>query len=156
MNPLRTKIRGFYGIGVYNPKHSVNGNVLYRSAFNFNAAFVFTVGCRYKSSAADTTKTYRHIPLFHYASIDDFLVSKPKESVLVGVELSYRSRKLDHNYVHPERAVYLLGSEDYGVPDLILEKCDHVLQIPCASKESLNLGVAGSILMWDRFIKGNQ
>ena len=52
---------------------------------------------------------------------------------------------------HPERAVYLLGSETDGLSPEALEHCADVVQIP--GEFSLNVSVAGSIVLYDRLLK---
>ncbi len=54
-------------------------------------------------------------------------------------------------FKHPERAVYLLGAEDSGLPDSIASKCQAVVHIE--SPMCLNVSVAGSIVMFDRVNK---
>lgn len=149
---MRETPRGFYGIGVYNPKHASNYGVLQRSSMNFGSDFTFAIGLRYRLYKSDTCKSFRHSPHFHFDKFEDFIQSKPRESVLVGMEISTRAKSLK-SFVHPERAVYMLGAEDHGIPDSILLKCDLIVQIPSKTLESLNLGVAGGLLMYDRLIK---
>ena len=51
----------------------------------------------------------------------------------------------------PERAVYLLGAEDHGLSRKALDKCHHFIMIPGSQlDQSLNVSVAGSIIMYDR------
>ena len=71
-------------------------------------------------------------------------------SLLVGIELDERSVPLA-GYRHPERAVYLLGSETDGLPQEALEHCADVVQIP--GEFSLNVSVAESIVLYDRLLK---
>lgn len=156
MNPKRTNIRGFYGIGVYNPKRECNFNTIYRTAFNMGADFVFQLCTRYKNTAADTCKSFRHIPCWYFDDIDQLIHSQPKESILIGVEQYYKSVKLNNHYLHPERAIYLLGSEDVGLPYTLLDKCHHVIEIPSVTKESMNVATAGGIIMYHRQLqRGN-
>lgn len=141
--------RGYFGIGVYHPKTEVNIGTLWRSAYLFGAAFVFTVGRRYEKRASDTPKTPRHIPLLHYTDIEDLHAHLPHGAPLVGVELDAGARALP-GYVHPERAVYLLGAEDHGLPERVLDKCHSLVTIPTVRPQSLNVAVAGSIVLYDR------
>jgi tRNA G18 (ribose-2'-O)-methylase SpoU len=67
------------------------------------------------------------------------------------VEFDPRARPLDR-YVHPERACYLLGAEDTGLPKHVLDRCRDLVQIP-ATAYCLNVAVAGSIVMYDRAAK---
>ena len=40
-------VRGYFGIGIENAKSRKNVGNLFRSAMNFNADFIFTIGDRY-------------------------------------------------------------------------------------------------------------
>jgi tRNA G18 (ribose-2'-O)-methylase SpoU len=140
--------RGFFGVGILGAKTETNVGTLWRSAQAFGAAFVFTVGRRYRYQASDTTKAHRHIPLWHFDSFASFNASRPFDCPLVGVELTDIAQPLS-GFAHPERAVYLLGAEDYGLPGDVLAKCQHVIVIPGAAY-CLNVASAGSIVLYDR------
>ncbi len=140
-------MRGYFGIGVYNPKTEVNIGTLWRSAFNMNAAFIFTIGKRYEEQASDTTKTPRHIPMYHYANLEDFQEHRPYDCLLIGVEQVDNAIELGV-WCHPSRCIYLLGAEDNGLPPKVLELCQQVVQIE--TPMSLNVAVAGSIVMYAR------
>lgn len=143
--------RGYFGIGIYQPKTIHNMGMLWRSAHNFGAAFIFTIGHRYRMQASDTTKAQRHIPLYEYVSFAELRGSTPKDCLLIGIEQSEQSEPVTKT-AHPDRAVYLLGAEDYGLPADILAACHRVMEIPSA--RCLNVAVAGSIVMYDRLVKG--
>ncbi len=138
--------RGYYGIGIYQPKTTKNIGTLWRSAHNFGADFIFTIGQRYKKQASDTTKSERHIPLYEYETFNDFKNNLPKGCQMVFVEQATGSRNLK-DIVHPERAVYILGAEDYGVPEEMM--IGH-LKVHIETPMCLNVAVAGSITMFDR------
>lgn len=142
---------GYFAIGIEHTKTETNVGTLLRSAHSFGAAFVFTIGRRYKKQASDTPKTYRHIPLFHFDTVDDLRRHLPYDCQLVGVELTNSSRPLP-NYAHPKRACYLLGAEDHGLTKEAIIACHSVVQVPGASM-CLNVAVAGSIVMYDRVVK---
>lgn len=80
------------------------------------------------------------------------------------------------SFEHPERAIYILGAEDHGLPgavvkvthlillfyfSIILTKpvsshmkaCAFHVALPSVREASYNVAVAGSILMYDRFLK---
>lgn len=78
--------RGYFGIGIYHPKTTENIGTLWRSAHNFGADFIFTIGKRYKQQASDTTKAQRHIPLFEYRSFEDFKEHLPSGCQMVFIE----------------------------------------------------------------------
>ncbi len=145
--------RGFYAIGIIGSKTPENLGTLWRSALIYDAALVFTVGKRYPAfQAADTTKTARHIPLVHYTGLDDLVGHLPHSCPLVGVELHPGARPLTH-YSHRIRAAYLLGAEDTGLPPRVAARCHELVQIETAKPWSLNVAVAGSILLHDRHVK---
>jgi len=142
--------RGYYGIGFYYGKNSANVGVLWRTAANFGADFIFTVGKRYQKQTSDVTKAWRHIPLYTYEDADDFLKHIPRDCKLVGVELDNKAQDLKE-YKHPERCIYLLGAEDYGITPEILQCCHDIVQI--SSVRCLNAAVSGGIVMYDRQCK---
>lgn len=139
--------RGYFGIGIYHTKTKVNIGTLWRSAHNFGAIFIFTIGKRYKQQSSDTTKATRHIPLFHYLDFDDFKKHTPYNCPLIAIEQDESSRDLT-NFTHFSNSIYLLGAEDGGIPKEILNKCQSVIHID--TPRCLNVAVAGSIVMFDR------
>lgn len=142
--------RGYFGIGVYHPKNTTNIGTLWRSAQNFVASFMFTIGRRYKYQHADTTKAWRSMPLYEYVSVDDFFSLVPRECMTVGVEQSERAIDISRAKHNP-MAVYILGAEDYGLPEAVLNRCCKVISID--TPLCLNVAVAGSIVMFDRINK---
>ncbi len=140
-------IRGYFGIGIENGKTKSNIGTLWRSAYGFNASFIFVIGNRYKHQTSDTVKATRHIPMYHYDTFDQFYNNIPKDCILIGIEMDDRARELS-GYGHPERAVYLLGAEDTGLSKEALNKCNSLIQF--RSKSCMNVSIAGSIVMYDR------
>lgn len=143
--------RGYFGVGIYHTKNALNVGSLWRSAQNFGASFIFTIGHRYKHQASDTLKTERHVPLYHYLGIDEFQAARPHGAELIGVEQADGVSRDISNFVHPERAIYLLGAEDAGIPPALLAKCQSVIHI--STPMCLNVAVAGSIVLFDRDVK---
>jgi tRNA G18 (ribose-2'-O)-methylase SpoU len=144
--------QGFFGIGIQNGKTPENLGVLWRSAQNMGASFIFTIGNRYAKQACDTHKAVGAMPYFHYDTFDDFFNNLPKGAVLVGVELNEKAAQLE-TFVHPRRCVYLLGAEDHGMSKTAIEKSHYLVKFKSAL--SLNVSVAGSIIMYDRQAKLN-
>lgn len=139
-----------FAIGVEHLKFSVNLGTLLRSAWNFGAAYVFTVGRRYDRQHGDTVKAYRHIPIFHYADWADYRVHAPFAWVPVAVEIMPTAEPLE-TYQHPAQAVYLLGPEDGRISDEALQAARDVVKIP--SRLCLNVATAGAVVMYDRIAK---
>lgn len=146
-------MRGYFAIGAYNPKTEANVGTLWRSAHLYGASMIATVGRRrYQHQASDTPKTPYSTPLMAFTDIDDLIAHLPHGCPLVGVELDPRA-KLLHEFTHPERAFYLLGAEDNGLPVSVLDKCHHVVQIPTVRSASMNVATAGTVLLADRHMK---
>lgn len=143
-------MRGYFGIGIINTKSPLNIGTLLRSANIYGAQFVFTVGKRYQLQSSDTLKTQRHIPLFHYETLAQLKSGIPFDCPLIGIEQTDNSVDLSE-FKHPERAMYLLGAEDHGLPKSVIEVCHKIVHID--TKTCLNVAVAGSIVMFDRSTK---
>lgn len=144
--------RGYFAIGIEHGKTTHNLGTLWRSANIFGAAFIFTIGQRYKRQITDTLSTPKHIPLFSFESLNDLFKHLPYSCPLIGMELDKSSKPIS-TFKHPERACYLLGAEDHGLTKEALSKCHHIVQLP--GEHSLNVAVAGSIVMFDRESKIN-
>jgi len=140
-------LRGYFEIGVYQPKTEVNVGTLWRSAYQLGAAGIFTIGRRYKKQSSDTTNSYLHVPLRNYETFEDFKEHIPEQCQIVPIEMGGHPLS---NIVHPERAIYLLGAEDYGIPKDITDKCKLVISLESIGQNSYNVAVAGSIVMYHR------
>ncbi|TQD39714.1 RNA methyltransferase [Haloflavibacter putidus] len=143
--------QGYFGIGIQNGKTPENLGVLWRSAQNLGASFIFTIGNRYQKQASDTHKAVGALPYFHYDTFTEFYKHLPKSALLIGVELTETAEALE-SFKHPRRAVYLLGAEDHGLSKEAIEKSHRLIRFH--SRLSLNVSVAGSIVMYDRNTKG--
>lgn len=145
--------RGFFAIGIYHPKTEQNIGTLMRSAYLYDAAYVFTIGRRYTRQASDTPNATLHVPMFHYETFEDFTRGGlPYGAPLVGVELDDRSESLV-DYAHPTRAIYLLGAEDNGLPRHVIDACHAIVQIPTPKPQSMNVATAGTVILHDRYAK---
>lgn len=145
--------KGYCGIGIYNPRYYCNVGTLWRSAAIFGADFIFTVGeGRYKAEKADVTNAHHHIPLFTFKSIEQLKDVLHPNCDIVIVELVNKAVMLSE-FVHPDRAIYLLGSEDEGLPPHIIATSSNSKRIKLPGKISLNVATAGSIVLYDRVVK---
>lgn len=116
------------------------------------ASGIFTIGARYpKKHATDTMNTPKHIPLREFDDFDTFRKSMPRDTTLIAIELNETSENLT-TFKHPERAIYLLGAGDTGITIEIQRLCDRTLKVPF-EKNSLNVAVCGSIVIYDRYLK---
>ena len=139
-----------FGIGIENPKRDHNIGTLLRSAVIFNAMFLFSVNERYRAQTSDTSNSREVIPFYHYKDAQDMHDHLPYGYQPVGVEMTDDTENLQ-DFVHPRKAVYLLGSEDNGLSKKSLELCHKKIILP--GRRSLNVAVAGSIVMYDRIAK---
>jgi tRNA G18 (ribose-2'-O)-methylase SpoU len=141
------KSRGYFEVGIYQGKTPQNLGTLWRIAFQLNASGIFTIGKRYQQQASDTPKAWRHVPLRNYSNFNDFYCNIPYNCKLVGVEMG---GKILSDFIHPERAIYLLGAEDHGLPQGIVDKCHHLVSLDAVNVNSYNVAVAGGIVLYNR------
>ncbi|MCC6146830.1 MAG: TrmH family RNA methyltransferase [Anaerolineaceae bacterium] len=137
----------YFEIGVFFPRRAENIGSLWRSAYQLGAAGIFTIGRPYRRQSADTASAPYEIPLRHYETVEDFLKNRPVGAALVGVEIGGVPLA---RFRHPQRAIYLLGSEDSGLGKKVLEHCNAVLGIESLRSASYNLAVAGALVMYHR------
>ena len=147
--------KGHFSIGIVQAKSEDNVGTLWRSAYQLGASFIFTIAKRYRESASgragDTLDASSRIPLLELDDWSSFASHcSPKDAEWVAVEMS--GVPLDE-FEHPTRAVYLLGSEDLGVPPSILQDCQHVVSLSSERYSSYNVATAGAIIMYDRLAK---
>ncbi len=146
---------GYFGIGVIGCKSKVNMGTLWRSAYNFGASYLFVIAPRFERAvhlrqSSDTVDARKHLPYFVYDTPEVFFAARPFHVPIIGVELAVQAQQLE-TFAHPKQAVYLLGAEDKGIPEYVLERCNSVIQIE--TKQCLNVATAGSIVMYDRHLK---
>lgn len=142
--------RGYFGLACYRPKTSHNWGSLYRSAQVLGAAFIATIGERFRRMPSDTMRSWAHVPTFCYPDFAAFQAARPYDCVLVGIELTPTAKMLC-DYTHMERAIYLLGAEDDGLPPEVLRACQHVVRLP--GNRSLNVACAGTAVLADRVMR---
>jgi len=142
--------KGYFGIGCLNMKTSMNFGTLFRTAQVFGADFIFLIGCRFKQQASDTMKSWKHIPTFVYKDFADFNEHRPYDCKLIGIELIETATPLKE-FKHPKQACYLLGAEDNGLTKEAMQNCQEIIYLP--GENSLNVSVAGSIVLYDRLSK---
>lgn len=140
--------RGYVGIGIYNGKRTYNFGVLVRSARVFGADFVFSIGHR-NPGETSSVKAELNIPVFHFETLELFVASIPVNARLVCVELAEQAVDI-RTYVHPPRAVYLLGPEDGAIPTSIMRQHDTVI-LP--GSHPLNVAMAATVVLYDRLLK---
>ena len=132
---------------LYHPKDKYNWGTVVRSAYNFEADFIATVGSRLPKQASNTCKTERHIPVFHFVDWNSMRSGLPVECVPVAIEVD--GTLMLESFCHPERAAYIFGAEDGTLPEMD----GWSKRVKIATNRCLNLAVATSIVMYDRHVK---
>lgn len=136
----------YFGIGIYYPKTEANVGSLFRSAYNFGASFLFTIGRRYTRTIMDTVDSVSQIPMYHYIDFDDFNTHRPQDCRLVCIERTVSSLPIT-TFCHFPTSIYLLGSEDNGIPPDITAKNT---TIHLDTKQCINVSHAGTCVMFHR------
>ena len=143
--------KDYFAIGMYSPKNPENLGILIRTAKQMGAAYVFTIGEKYKKNQILVNKIDQKIPIFFFKNWKDFKESISDNIKIIGIELTDKSKNLS-TFEHPKNCIYLLGSEDYGINDeKILNSLDGCVIIE--GNKSMNVAVSGSIVLYDRYIK---
>lgn len=151
---------GTFGIGVLRPKYVENLGTLWRSAHAMGASFLFTIQDRFPPEArrdpvaadpalgrpGDPARSWEKLPYLTFPSVEALRDAIPLHT-LVGVEQSDGATDL-RDLEHPAQAIYLLGSEIDGLTPPARRACDLLVQIP--TRGSLNVAVAGSVVLYDR------
>jgi tRNA G18 (ribose-2'-O)-methylase SpoU len=142
------RTRGYFGLALYKPKKAANWGSLVRTANLMDCSFIAVIGGRYPIQPGDTLKTHKHVPVFQYETFEEFNKQcRPMDCSLVGIELTDGAKDLK-DFVHPQRAIYMLGAEDSGIPQNVLDQCDQIVKLK--GRYSMNVAVAGSIVLYHR------
>jgi len=144
--------KGFFEIGIDHPAHSENIGTLWRSAYQLGAAGIFNIGQPKEKTSADTQRTWCQIPYRISNTFDDFYQNLPFSTQLIGIEIGGTPIT---QFVHPDRCVYLLGSEHNGLSKKILSSCHAVISLESVRSASYNVAVAGSLVMFHRYMQRN-
>ena len=96
---------------------------------------------------SDTSDAAGHLPIYQFAGAEDLRL--PQGCELVGVEITDDAVELP-SFRHPLRAAYVFGSERLSLSQPVLARCRHVVKIP--TRFSINVGMAGAIVMYDRML----
>ena len=139
----------YFEIGIYAPVHAENIGTLWRSAYQLGAAGIFVIGKYPRRQSSDTAKTFHEVPLRVFPAWQDFVDHRPIGAKIVAIEMGGKPLT---SFDHPMQALYVLGSESNGLPQFVLEQSDCVLCIEAVRSPSYNVAVAGSIVMYHRFL----
>lgn len=140
-------VSGYCAVGVVNAKNQANVGTLWRSAYQLGAQFIFTIGTRYRQQPTDTVRAVQRMPLFELNSWSSFVEFAPHGARWIAVETGGTPLE---DFEHPLDAVYILGSEDAGLPNSVLRACHDVVTLRSERYASYNVAVAGSLVLYDR------
>jgi hypothetical protein len=150
----------FCALGVDSPKLAVGVASLWRSCFCFKADFIFSIGLPIEEY--ESGEPYLYLPkrvvdgtkFLHFRGIETLKeFAKENNARLVAVEwpiVSVGYTPLP-DYTHPDRAIYLLGSERGKGEAEWVKDCDDVVSLP--AERCLAASAIGSIVLYDRFLK---
>mgnify|MGYP001168151943 CR=1 FL=1 len=141
-----------FAIGMWHSKTAYNLISLQRSATQLGAQFVFSISDRMKNKEPLKQRVQGEtIPIHEYKTLLDFsmdTISNEYEWVCIemgGIPLN--------KFVHPKKAIYILGSEDSGISSMLRSACKHVIELSSVRSASFNVAVAGTMVMYDRHVK---
>ncbi len=142
-------MRGYFAVGTDGLSKPMNLGNLLRIAHAFGSSFFFTVAGRVKLADAmsDTSDAAGHLPIYQFVAAEELRL--PQGCDLVGVEITDDAVELP-SFRHPLRAAYVFGSERLSLSEPVLARCRHVVKIP--TRFSINVGMAGAIVMYDRML----
>lgn len=140
-------MRGYFGVGAEGISKAMNLGALMRTAHAFGASFVFLIDVQHSAREAlsDTSRAEGQLPVYDVASPDQ--LNLPRSCSLVGVELVDEAVPLP-SFRHPPNAAYVFGPERGSLSRTLIDRCEHLVQIP--TRFCVNLAVAGAIVMYDR------
>lgn len=144
------KQRGFFAVGLDNPKTSANVAGAIRACGCYGASMLAISGLRYKAHSCDTQKYWRKSPLLQ---VDDLHSIIPYGAVPVAIELADDAVSLV-DFTHPERAFYVFGAEDNTLGERVLKWCPHRVMIP--TRYCMNLAACVNVVLYDRMAKSTK
>lgn len=107
----------------------------------------YSVGRREK---AYSRSLFEKCESMHFKEIDDFFHwAKSNSIATLAIEISGDAKPLP-GFDFPGELAIVMGNESYGLPDDVLEKCDHIVRIPqFGPVGSLNVAISASIVMYE-------
>lgn len=137
------------------PRYARNVGVAVRAASCYGVPQVWFTGERVGFDLAgrgrlpreERMKGYRDVEVLHCARpFEQF----PRGVTPIAIEVREGAEPL-FELEHPERAVYVFGPEDGGLPSSVLRHCHRVVVIP--ARHCLNLAVSVGTVLYDRMLK---
>lgn len=135
-------------VAIENVEHDFNIGSIVRTANSFNVSKVHIIG-RKKYNRRGAMCTDKYLEIIHHASIEDFLKSQ-KDRELVAIENNTPRAKELHTKKFSSNTTLILGSENNGITEELLNRADDVRYIESfGSTRSVNVGAAAAIAMYE-------
>lgn len=141
------KQRGFFAIGLDNPKTSANIAGVLRACSCYEAAMLAISGTRYQKHGCDTMVQHRRMPMLQVADLHEVV---PYDCIPVAVDLVSDAQSLV-DFIHPERAFYVFGAEDNTLGERVLSWCKRRVMVP--TRACMNLAACVNVVLYDRMAK---
>lgn len=107
---------------------------------------------RSRSHATDTAHSFQRIGQFSTTDAENVIAEhKDIGFVIVAIELSTTATPLPE-FNHPDNVLFVLGAEDVGVKQSVLDLCDIHVTIPANKPWSHNVAEAATIVLYDNFV----
>lgn len=139
-------------------EHDFNIGCVIRSANGFGAREVFYYGKRHYDRRG-ALSCYKYLDVNYLPTMNDIVALKDKY-VFVALENNINRNCVDiKDFAWSNKpCLILVGEENKGLPDEILDLCDHFVYIDMGrgSVRSFNAAVASSIAMYDYVCKTNK
>lgn len=136
------------------PKYAHNVGGALRACSVLGAGSLTWTGDRFGFDALkrlpreERMKAYRHVSCGAMAETD--LEVQAVDLTPVCVELVEGAERLP-DFEHPDRALYVFGPEDGGVPKSVRRHCHRFVEIP--GRSCLNLAAAINVVLYDRCLQ---
>jgi tRNA G18 (ribose-2'-O)-methylase SpoU len=143
-----------FGILMVNIDYDNNSGNIVRTANALGAREVVLYGRRsFDRRSSMGTEFYMDFQQIRYIEDIDEVLSD--YDIIVGLENGIEAKNLvDYKWQKNLKTLICLGQEGSGIPQLILDKCNDIVEIPqVGSVRSLNVGTAAGIVMYDYFSK---
>lgn len=149
------EVRQPVSIAIYGSKNEFNIGGMIRTAHNFLVKEIHLIEVEwfYEKGALSTLK-YEKRNMRRWATISGFLEATQNNNI-VALERRANLDSLDiRTYRYPKDPILFFGSEQYGVPDIVLERADSVVSIPMLGlNNDHNVSVSCGIVLYDWFSK---
>jgi tRNA(Leu) C34 or U34 (ribose-2'-O)-methylase TrmL len=139
--------RGYFSVGLDNPKTPANIGGVLRACGCYGAAMLAVRGTRFHRDGTDTQKQWRHMPLLQ---VEDLAGVIPFGCIPVAVDLVAGATNLV-GFTHPERAFYVFGAEDGTLGERVLSWCPLRVMVP--TRFCMNLAACVNVVLFDRMAK---